>query len=115
MSSHQPPKHLRSETRAWWREVVASYVLDSHHVKLLQACAEAWDRAEQARKVIDRKGLIYTDRFGQPKAHPAVDIERRSLAEFRLHLRELGLDVAPPSEARAPAAPANRDRLRIAR
>lgn len=57
--------------------------------------------------MVEKEGPTYEDRFGQPKAHPAVAIERKARGEFRLLLRELALDVAPPNENRAPAAPAN--------
>ena len=44
--------------------------------------------------------MFYEDRFGAPKIHPGVDAERKARDQFRLLLRELGLDVEPPTEKR---------------
>ena len=103
------PAHLTAEARAWWESVVADYVLDAHHLRLLQLAAEAWDRGQQARRALKRHGTTYTDRFGQPKARPEVAIERDSRIAFARLLRELALDVDGPAEpyARPPAVPAN--------
>lgn len=103
----EPPKHLSAGSRSWFRSVVRDYVLEDHHVRLLVACCEAWDRAETARRKVAREGMFFEDRFGQPKPHPGVDVERKARDQFRLILRELGLDVAPPNETRAPGPPAN--------
>jgi phage terminase small subunit len=96
------PAHLRPTTREWWGDVVAEFDLEDHHLKLLTLAAEAWDRACQAREIIDRDGLTYTDRFEQPKARPEVGIERDSRIGFARLLRELDLDVDGPSEASRP-------------
>jgi len=98
-----PPAHLRPETQAWWLHVVQSWELDQHHVRLLTLAAEAFDRAVEARQVLERKGLTYKDRFGQPKPRPEVAIERDSRIAFARLVRELDLDVdGPPEERRLP-------------
>ena len=51
------PQHLRPETRRWWRSVVADYVLEEHHKRLLTLAAEAFDRCAEAREVLTRDGL----------------------------------------------------------
>ena len=101
-SSPQPPKHLSRESKAWWREVTSDYDLERHHLKLLQAAAESWDRVAQARALLERGGIVIKDRFGQQKPHPAVDIERHNRALFARMLRELALDVEEPVEAVRP-------------
>jgi len=93
----EPPGHLQADTRDWFARVVADYLLEDHHVRLLVGCCEAWDRAETARNRVKRDGMFYEDRFGAPKLHPGVDAERKARDQFRLLLRELGLDVAPPN------------------
>ena len=103
----KPPSHLSSEARAWFVQVCELYLLESHHLKLLQAAAEARDRAQLSRRTIKREGAFYTNRFGAPKAHPALDQERKARNDFRLLVRELGLDSAPATEVRAPGPPAN--------
>lgn len=98
------PDHLQPATAAWWLSVVTSWELDEHHVRLLTAAAECWDRLQAARAVIDKRGLVFKDRFGQPKARPEVAIERDARIGFARLLRELDLDVDTPADdaARAP-------------
>lgn len=97
------PAHLAPATAAWWVSVVATWELDEHHVRLLTLAAEAFDRAVEARKIIESKGLTFRDRFGQVKARPEVAIERDARIAFARLLRELDLDVnAPREESRAP-------------
>ena len=113
-STPQPPKHLSRESKAWWRQVVSDYDLERHHLKLLQAAAESWDRVAQARALIERDGIVIKDRFGQQKPHPAVDIERHNRALFTKMLRELALDVEEPAEAARPVAIHGNSHLRVA-
>lgn len=96
------PRHLRDDTRRWWRSVVETFDLEPHHLRLLTLAAEAWDRGQQAREVIDRDGPTFTDRFGQPKARPEIAIERDSRIGYARLLRELDLDIEPP---KAPGRP----------
>ena len=89
-----PPPHLSDESAAWWRAVVAHYDLLDHHVRLLRLACESWDRAQTARRALERHGTTYTDRFGSPRARPEVAIERDARIGFQRALRELNLDAA---------------------
>jgi P27 family predicted phage terminase small subunit len=104
----KPPKHLRKATADWWAEVLSDYDLDSHHVRLLTKACEAFDRSEQAREALLKHGLTFEDRFGSPHARPECAIERDSRLAFARLVREIGLDVSPPSESRPNSLPANR-------
>lgn len=97
-----PPKHLRSATKRWWREVLSEYDLEASEIRLLTLAGEAWDRGQQAREIVDRDGMTFTDRFGQPKARPEIGIERDSRISFARLLRELALDIGEP-DSRPPA------------
>jgi P27 family predicted phage terminase small subunit len=101
------PKHLQPATRRWWATVVADFELEPHHVRLLTLAGESWDRGQQAREAIAEHGLTFTDRHGSPRARPEVGIERDSRIAFARLLRELALDIQPPSECRSPAIVAN--------
>lgn len=98
----KPPKHLRPSTAKWFRSVVEEFDLEPHHVRLLALASEAWDRCQSAREVIDKDGMTFDDRFGQPKARPEVGIERDSRIGFARLIRELALDVDAPGENRPP-------------
>lgn len=95
--------HLAPETRAWVLSVVADFDLDQHHHRLLILAAQAFDRAEQARLILARDGLITATDQGGLKAHPAVSIERDARVAFARLLRELDLDMT--GEADAPRPP----------
>ena len=90
-----PPRHLSQDARAWWRVVVARYELEEQHLRILQLAAEAWDRADQARKILAKEGVVVTDRFGQRRKHPAVSIEEQARLAFVRLLRELDLEGEP--------------------
>ena len=107
LAAPKPPTHLRPATKRWWSSVVEDFDLEQHHLKLLTRAAEAWDRGEQAREAIAEHGLTYVDRFGAPRARPEVAMERDCRTGLARLLRELALDVDPPSEA--PRAPRTRD------
>lgn len=103
MPRQAAPKHLRKATAAWWRDVLGDYEgLQPHHIRLLTLAAEAFDRTQQARETLKKEGTYYTDRFGQPKAHPAVAVERDSRIAFARLIRELDLDAAPEPDPRPP-------------
>jgi P27 family predicted phage terminase small subunit len=90
------PRGLQPETARWWREIVRTYELEAHHLRLLEAACRAWDRASLARQVLEEQGMTYTGAEGQPRMRPEVQIERQSLLAFARLVRELGLDLAVP-------------------
>src|SRR6516162_1262431 len=95
-----PPAHLSASSRAWWTACVEAYVLEEHHLRLLQLAMEAWDRCQAAREQLAAEGLAVPTRDGGLRAHPCVAIERDArLAVARL-LRELDLDVEMPASER---------------
>lgn len=102
MARKTPPDHLSRRARKLWRAIRGEWVLEDHHVHLLTHACEAFDRATEAREIVEAEGAVYEDRFGQPKDHPAVKIERDSRREFRKTLRELNLDDETVADARPP-------------
>ena len=82
------------------RGVIADFELEPHNFRVLVKTGEAWDRSEQAREAIAAEGLTVVDRYGTPKAHPCVSIERDSRTAFVRGLRELALDVDAPDAPR---------------
>ena len=99
MDVAQPPPHLSSSSAEWWRTTLESYVLEPHHLKLLQLACEAWDRCQQARQILEDEGpTVQTE--GGIKPHPAISIERDSRLACARLIRELDLDSEPPAPAR---------------
>ena len=100
----RPPSHLRPATRRWWREVVESWELESHHRMLLSLAGTAWDRAHQAREQVEQHGLASQTAAGGLKLSPFVRAEQEALVTFARILRELDLDLEGPAEAKRPPA-----------
>src|ERR1700733_13092610 len=96
------PKHLRAATRKWWEAVANGFEPLDHHFHVLTLAAESWDRHLEARETLAKSGTTYINRFGEPKAHPAVEIEATNRLHFARMLRELCLDVEEPSDSRLP-------------
>jgi phage terminase small subunit len=94
------PKHLKPATKRWAVGVLTDYVLEPHHVKILVAAAEAWDRYQQARVALAEHGLTFLDRFGAPRSRPELAVERDARISFLRAVRELALDVDEPNETR---------------
>lgn len=88
-----PPEHLSVSSKGWWRAIVAEYALEPWHLRTLQAAAEAWDRGQQARLLIESEGIVSRGARGQLQPHPAVSVERDSRTAFLRALRELNLDA----------------------
>jgi P27 family predicted phage terminase small subunit len=93
MATEQPPKHLTAEGKRLWRSLFGQFVLDdAAGIALLRVAVEAFDRAQEARRMIKAEGAVLTDRFGQKKAHPACAIERDARGQFLAAIRALKLE-----------------------
>ena len=104
------PADLSDASVVFWHHVTSTFELEMHHLKILEGACRSWDRAEEARSILARDGVVQTDRFGQKKPHPGVQIERDSRAMFCRCLRELALDVEEaPEPGRPPAIRGNID------
>ena len=105
-----PPEHLSESTQQWWRAVVRDYELGPHHLRLLEAAADAWERMIQARGTLQREGLMVETEHGQRK-HPCVGIENDAAIRFARMMRELDLDSdasRPELYTRPPGLRSNR-------
>lgn len=101
----QPPDHLHRRAAAWWASIAATFALEDSDYETLTLAAEQLSVAETARETFQREGVTMKDRFQQVREHPAVGIQRKATAEFRLMVRELGIHAEPPQEVRGPRGP----------
>ena len=102
------PKHLKKATRKWFESVMSHYELEEHHIRLLTLACEAWERAQEARVMLKKRGMVYIDRFNAPKARPEVAIERDASILFARLVREPDLDFESSADERLPALKSNR-------
>jgi phage terminase small subunit len=91
---------LEPATRKWITSLKKRLVLEDYHERLLILAGQAWDRAQQAARTIEADGPVQTDRFGQKKPHPSIQIEAVSMLNFCKLLRESGIDLERPDEPR---------------
>jgi hypothetical protein len=94
-----PPKGLSANSRAWWQELTAKFVLESHHLALLSQAALAMDRCERARKVLKAEDEYYVDLRGVRRAHPALAVLNQSAMLLAKLTRQLDLDTEPAPES----------------
>ena len=99
---YQIPKHLQTVTKKWFKQVMADYLLESHHVKILTLAGETWDRAQACQEILDKEGLTYSDRFGCPRPRPEVKMKEQAEIIFARLIRELALDIEPPRDSGRP-------------
>ena len=93
----EPPADLTKPQQALWREILDQFeVSDAASLRVLHVGLQALDRAESARRRIKKDGQVVTDRFGQPKAHPLLSVERDARSQFMLAIQRLQLDIAAP-------------------
>jgi phage terminase small subunit len=91
-----PPDHLSERTKAWWNGIVRA--LELHQLRTLQAAGEAWDLYTQAREVVAKEGLSYSDDKGRRFARPEIAIARDARVAYLRAMRDLKLDAPPPKE-----------------
>ena len=92
-TQQQPPEHLSTSSKTWWKEVVSKYEFtEGHSLKLLNLAATALDTAEDARKTVADEGATIMDRHSVAKRHPAVSIELQAVASFVRLLDALGIN-----------------------
>ena len=97
---NKAPAHLRKDTQKWMDGILKGFYLESHHESILQLAAESWDCIQQCKEEIKKDGLIYKNKFDEPRAHPAVKILDNNNIIFSRLIRELCLDIADPEESR---------------
>jgi hypothetical protein len=73
---------------------------EPHALAVLRMACEALDRADEARKVLDRDGLTVAGTGGTTKTHPAVAVEHDSAVRAARLFRELSLDGGDPDDFR---------------
>ena len=88
----KPPGHLSKPAKRLWIKILTDYEInDAAGLALLQTACEAFERCDEARRLIKRESTVIMDRFGQPKPHPAVAIERDARGQLIAALRSLKL------------------------
>jgi P27 family predicted phage terminase small subunit len=100
-SDRRAPKHLSTEARAFWTQIVTEWAIDDAGALIRLVACECLDRLRGAQQVIKREGMTVKGR-----AHPATVIERDARLALLRARRQLGLDLEPVRDH--PGRPAGR-------
>jgi P27 family predicted phage terminase small subunit len=99
MKAPRAPANLSATSRNLWGRLRDEYgIRDVAGLAVLEQALRSLDRAEQARRLLDRQGVVVTDRWGQSKPHPAAAVERDSRAAFLAAVRQLGVQIPEGGE-----------------
>lgn len=99
----EPPVHLSEKSRELWRAIVPARARSAERIAMLTAALVSLDRADQAREVIAAEGMTFTSkRSGAVHVHPALTVEKNSLAAFTRMWSALHLEWNPEVDGRMP-------------
>jgi P27 family predicted phage terminase small subunit len=93
-----PPADLGEAGLQLWARVAGEFELPRHALSVLEGACRMADRAQQAREIISREGLTTLDNRRNVKQHPAVEIERTSLAALQRSLKCINVDLVTGAE-----------------
>jgi P27 family predicted phage terminase small subunit len=91
------PKGLGKHGQNLFRATMKGAKASEHDLALLETACRLLDRIHDCRHRLATEGLTVNGRYGQPVAHPLVEIERAAMAEFRACLKLLGLHEKVPT------------------
>jgi len=96
------PKHLSDEASAVWDSVVAQKKLSPGALVTLRIACEAFDRLQDARRVVAEDGVTIDTPTGYKREHPALKIEKEARSGFLQAWRLLKVGEAPQDVGRPP-------------
>jgi hypothetical protein len=99
-------KKLSKEAQKWHDTLQTAYsIFDAGGMLLLRTAAECFDRLRQFQKIVDKDGLVQTDKAGQLKSHPLLIEERNARAQMMAAIKALNLDLEPVKTPGRPTQP----------
>jgi hypothetical protein len=105
MKKPKPPAGMTPEARALWVRTLQNWPVGGEQTLLccLRSACGALMRLRAAESALAEQGGggVFTDRWGQPRAHPLCGIIRDSSKQLREDLRALCLDWEALNKAKA--------------
>jgi phage terminase small subunit len=93
---------LKKEGKALYRTIYEEWELDPSAKVLLETACSAFDRLCQARKEVDKLGIVLDSPSGMKRVNPALRVEKEARSGFLQAWRMLNLDVDPPGDIGRP-------------
>jgi P27 family predicted phage terminase small subunit len=97
------PSYLSKQSGEIFERISNAWDLNESHVILLTTALEAYDRYLQAKRHVDKNGIVVKDqKTGRLVKNPAVEVERIARTGFLRAWRLLRLDEDIPGEIGRP-------------
>lgn len=91
------PASIKSkEARKICKDVTGNWELDESMIVLLTVALQSYQRMQDAKRILDKVGVIIKTPSGQIKKNPAAEVEKTSRAGFLIAWRMLNLGVELP-------------------
>ena len=97
LRSDKAPKHLSREAKRIWRQLNATWQFETDSLLVLRIGLEAFDRLQDARRILDEDGLTISMGKGEGARilkHPALEVEKNARSGFLQAMRLLGIEKA---------------------
>lgn len=89
-------KGTRLEARKAAKALISEYdITDYGGLLYIKSFVDAYSLELDATDQVEKDGISYQDRFGQPKSHPLLPTIRDSRAQKLAALKSLNLDLEP--------------------
>jgi phage terminase small subunit len=103
MKKIKEPKGLGTAGRRYWKQSMVEVDFEEvHDLERLLMAAKCLDDLSEAESRVKADGMFMTNRYGNVVEHPAVKTIRDTRLLFVKIVRELGLDLDPPTDSRPP-------------
>jgi P27 family predicted phage terminase small subunit len=86
------PKHLSKESRALYETITEKWILGPDGLAILRGALECRDAYEVCRAQVAKDGPTFKSATGRICQHPATKLSLDYFAQFRMGMRQLGLD-----------------------
>lgn len=109
---------LSTEAKRIFKKIAYEYGIEPGQTTaalILKTAMESFDRMRAAQAALDEHGVVYLDRYGQPKSNPAASVERDARMAMLRCFKDLGLEISEPDQKRKPGRPTTFELLQGAR
>lgn len=86
------PRHLSKESRALYDSIVEKWILGPDGLAILCGALESRDAYTLCRAQVTKDGPTFKSPTGRICPHPAAKLSLDYFAQFRMGMRQLGLD-----------------------
>ena len=84
---------LSEKAKRWHKTMREYYGFDPSEIELLNQAAQCLDRIDEARAEIQKSGAYAVDRYGNPRKHPALQVENDCKILFIRLLKALDIET----------------------